>query len=80
MQSSSLRIFLHDYMGHPPQVHVSREHLTVRDGGGTLGLTRSRCPDSCHNAHPRGCKRPHAGVIRSDATDGGGLRFVEPYR
>jgi colanic acid biosynthesis glycosyl transferase WcaI len=25
MPSSSLRIFLHDYTGHPPQVHVSRE-------------------------------------------------------
>jgi hypothetical protein len=25
MPSSSLRIFLHDYAGHPPQVHVSRE-------------------------------------------------------
>jgi colanic acid biosynthesis glycosyl transferase WcaI len=25
MPSSSLKIFLHDYTGHPPQVHVSRE-------------------------------------------------------
>ena len=25
MSRSSLRIFLHDYTGHPPQVHVSRE-------------------------------------------------------
>src|SRR5580704_10956038 len=25
MPSSPLRIFLHDYTGHPPQVHVSRE-------------------------------------------------------